>query len=1558
METQLYRSEGPACMSQGGMIIGGCPTAPGKGAIQTSFNISQSAPYAELQVTLQIVGSNNQTIACMAVLLEQDMPTVNTAISYLPLALAVLSGGISLTATFMRASVGSGFLGAAAAYGLPNDAISVHTPGLFDIVFYTQFMLMTGQLSVNYPSFYSTFTALFHWSFLQFSDTLMGKGPANASEVLLYGGSGSVNQIKSSEYTMGGNGTNSTQAAATELQKRWNVLQVNSGSLPNHASLPDIGTKQAASMILRSTYTTTPIPSSTVHWIKRQVPSVSGSVTTAVATSTSTSSSSSHSNSPIPSSPVSPSPFPSPSPTASDSEESPTSRRTKTSHSDVKPTSSSTRTESSIRLTTSTTTASLIIPTIRDPFDNRSANSVHYNISRFGIESYAAAIGAFPSELFLGTLVNSALAAGLSLVISGVFLGVAWIMAKENHQRGKTLQHALNFVAGNLVRVWLLVFTPLALSAMYQLTISTSAGLTVASAASLIIISVSMTIFFTWRILRASSELLLYDDQATLLKYGTLYNTLAQEGTLFFLVTLLVRFLWGLAIAMLSSFEVAQVAVLIAIELGYVLIIGFKWPYAESGDNKFHLFLGIIRVVITGCLIAYIHSMNVPSDHRQLVAYIQMSLHLAVFIVIFALILWNFIQVCMFWKLRHSDAWKGPTKTYSFEDPAEQVEQGWGLPGRPNSRGAGGHMRGIATHRHDGEDEDGGEFVPAKGRRFTVASYASLGSSSQDGNRGSIMQHAHHAPTAYNQMLHHGSTDDDTLRYGSPAERYRQSRLSELQGSRFSQSAVSDGGSATDDAIAERRPDSMKPLVGPTIATIPSSTTSGSLQTPSIDVDGSIKSSFHGPSPLGTRREHSPQKESYANFQRMKHQHSMPDPRTRRMSDITRDGPYLYDPRKDEQDNTQSTSPVVADLSRKSLFAGLVASLGTAFRFGRRSGNTSSGDGSKPKAFEVMRPPRRNYVPEPSSGSMDETGSQAGGDQLRELHSLGISRFFQESDRGYEANRSLFVANPSAMISRTGSLVSTVSGAVPAATTRLNRNGSGTAESIRTLNCTRSKGVGVGSGLSTSITGSAFGVGSGQSITGDRTSIVAASGVVGNDSSIYERGSANSALDLELRRTPAAVTGGSSGGAGNQLYHSRHSADSSNNIADALTIDAPLLLQGGGILRVSKGPEKSVQYWHKESGQYVESIAESLKDEKLKESKAEGESSEATSSLPPAIPPIQTLQQQSQQKKQQEISSPSVRSRSSIIGGAGTSSGPNSSVPTSSSPGSPTESQDSPTTANVAASAGRMHEILGRMFSDKSVRLHSDHEPDSDSILSEDTTSTFSGNMSIMQQAQSHLGRDDVGTRFSEDTQSIERYDMLEPVPEDSDSEPEQDLERTSQQSNIPLAGAAGTAETASAQVKRASSSISERRLSGPPLMRTFSGPLRSSVATTNISGGLRSGLLKSRQNSLSNRPLAQTPLHSPSVQLGSSSGAGGIYPSPPSSSSLHPFGGTGAGDLNRQSSLVSGTSSKLDYLDTAWSDTSNGSSALNRNPSTATARTETSYVTAMSEYPSDEEGM
>ncbi|KAG9320113.1 hypothetical protein KVV02_003105 [Mortierella alpina] len=1648
MGTQLYRSEGPACMHDGGMIIGGCPTAPGFGTIQTSFNnVSQAAPFAELMVAMQIIGSNNQSIVCVAVLLEQTMTEVNTAISLLPLALALFSGAISLVATIMRASIGSGFLGAVASYGLPTEAVSVHTPGLFDIIFYTQFMVMTGQLTLNYPSFYSTFTALFHWSFLQFKDTLVGKGPANATEVLTFQGSGSVNQMRAQIYVPGNHSqfafeSTSSIPSSTDVRKR--SLAENIRKYMEQAPLPAIGTPQAAALLTYTKLRPTPV---SAEQLKRRQDPLSESVST-----------------------FSPPPSPSPSPSPSDSEPAFTST---TSSSSTKSTSSSSSSSSSrsrsigVRPTpppsrtpppnptASSTTPALVIPTITDPFTNTSAGTEQYNVSRFGIESYAAAIGAFPSTLFLGTLINAALAAVGTLVLSAMLLVMAWVKAKENHQKGKTLQHALNFVAGNLIRLWSLLYTPLALTAMYQLTIAGGAGLTTGAAASLLIFSVSTTVFFTWRVLRASSDLLLFDDLGTLLKYGTLYNTLSLEGTLFFLVTLLARFLWGLAVTMLSSFGVAQVAVLLVVEFGYMLVIAIKWPFSQSGDNKFHLFLSILRIAITGCSIAYIHSLEASPEMRQLFAYIQMALHLAVFIVIFALSLWNLIQVCIFWKTRHSDSWKGPTKTYNFDDPIDGSEQGWGMSGRPLSSGGGSHIRQV---QYGGEDDDDSRFSLVKTRRFTVQSYSSLGSSSHSA-RGASMRHTMHGSAHPHMMQQHQQplegSDDDLSRFGSPAERYRQSRLTDHRRSRLAESDTAV--SPTEESLLERRLDALTALTANTAPAAGANglvTPSSTLLDPSSDTEASNKINPRL-SMANTVRSSLPQRESYANLQRMSHQLASPDPRTRRMSDITRDGPYLYNPRKDEKESASQAMAADSAEPSQSLWSSMKTSIGNAFgRFGKRSAGSPSTDGSKPKAFEVMRPPRRTYEdaserPASRTGSVamnDETGSQVGGDRLRELNTLGISRFFQESDRGYERNRNLFVANPSAMISRTGSLVSTISGAVgPTAATasmRLNRNGSGTAESVRTLQQARAKGPVAGTGSGHTLAGVGAGVG-----VSDRASLLVGGGGGGGiDSPRSEYTGTASISDRDSRRTSSALMIGTGSGSVNQLYPPRHSVESSQNIADALTIESPLLLQGGGILKVSRGPEKAVQYWHKESGQYVELSAEALKDQqspqqrKVPATTAGGEMGGAGIALegshsPPApkqlLPPsIRT------QKLPQTGSSSSIRTSSmaeSSMGSGGPNSGANS--PTE----SQSQSQPSPSpSTNVAASAGRMHEILGRMFSDRSVRLtHSDHEQDADSILSEDTASTFSGRYSIigrrslLQQPKAQTphspNQTPVQTRFPppppqqqhehgtgaldqgevtphwpqpqpqqqqqqqqpqqlEDTQSVLGYDMLEPVMEDSDLDepdltPRQlkwdplDVEGFRAADGLPkvtIFEPTGTAMAPEETIKRASSASStmmeKRRPDGTLLTRTFSGPHQSSSSASGSGAGagvslaLRASQPKVKRNPLSGRPLQQPAHPSPLIRLGSPQPGQHLVSTASTTVAVAAAGASGTGELSRHSSVQSGTSSRLEYLDAHWLDHNPydrgeyDESALNRNASIATTKTEASYVTAMSQYPSDDE--
>ncbi|KAG0209378.1 hypothetical protein BGX28_010366 [Mortierella sp. GBA30] len=978
-----------------------------------------------------------------------------------------------------------------------------------------------------------------------------------------------------------------------------------------------------------------------------------------------------------------------------------------------------------------------IIPVIKDPFNGNGGPSRQYNVSRFGMEAYAAAIGAYPSNLFLCTFINTAMAGGVSLFISAFLLIIAWFIAKESHQKGKTLEHAFNFVAGNLLRVWALFYTPLALSAMYQLTISGGTAMMIVSSVSLLIFSVGAIIFLTWRILRASTERLLFEDLGTLLRYGTLYNTLAEEGTLFFLVTLLARFLWGLSVAMLSSYGTAQVGVLMAVELGHMLVIGLKWPFSQSGDNKFHLFLGVIRIIITGCSIAYLPALDTSPEVRQLFGYIQMALHLAVLIVMFALVLWNTIQVVLFYQSRHSFSWKGPTKTYNFENPV-QTEQDWVLTGRP------------VSHRPEARMVD-----PTKTRRYTVQPYTSMGdlrSIPEDEiyRRRSLYRHSHQLPG--NRRSRFPSDDDRSL-------------------------------------TLDLRPEAIIPLsssAGPMSAR----STSPHPRSPGASIE-----SMEGPiiplqpTQLSTAR-FQPQRESYAKIQRMSHQQGVPDLRSRRMSEIFRDGRYLYVP----DNNVSSVSSAsVAQNDKKNAWTSVKGSLGAMFgRLGKKNGRRSSGDGSKPKAFEVIRPSRLPPVVLGSDRD-DAFPRDEGDDNLRELNSLGISRFFQESGLNNERNRSLFVANPEAMASQAGSLQSSVSG-MPTAPAILNRTASGaTVHTLSQRSRTR------------------------QSTSADLSVIANGMGRLSP-----EHGASES-------RRVSLLGGGQ--------HYPRNSVES--NIAEALMTDAPLILHGGGVLKVSKGPEKAVQYWRKESGQYVESSAEPTE---------EKNPPPVSIAAPPPLLLLPSTRGQFLEASRVDTPNSSTRRTPSVRSRAG------------SRPDSPTESHHS---SNLAVSAGRMHEILDRMFSDQD-------DDDSDVISEgEESCSTFSGRVSATILAL-HQKREYEESLV--DVQSLYRSDTLEPVLEHHDGEHDE--------------GHEGAIEGIIPVAKRTASTSGRPPHHSPrpgTLIRTFSGPTRSSSSSASL-------LLRPSKSGSLARPLGQTPLHSPSV-----------LPFSGSTTSLHQLG-----SLSRQSSRTS----------------------------------------------------
>ncbi|KAG0225909.1 hypothetical protein BGW41_004469 [Actinomortierella wolfii] len=632
---------------------------------------------------------------------------------------------------------------------------------------------------------------------------------------------------------------------------------------------------------------------------------------------------------------------------------------------------------------------------------------------------------------------------------------------------------------------------------------------------------------------------------------------------------------------------------------------------------------------------------------RQLFGYIQMALHLSVFVVVFAVNLWNTIQLFMFWDYRKATAWKGPRKSYIFEENLE-VEPGWVLADRA-----------IPVQ----DRTLGPDGLLVKPRRYTGEPY--LIQEIQE--RG--MQHS---------MPVHGSLDDN-FQHLSPAEFYRRSRLAAIdrRSRQMAMAVEDDQHSSTVDHVSE----TLVPLAGAAGAmsarsVSPRRDSPGASMTSLDDAQALNADGIPAPNPR-----QSTLLESYARQQRMSHQQGAIEPRRvqRRMSELLRDGDYRFKPEGQESD--ANTAAAVESGSKPSRLTAALGAIGGMFRFGRRRRQGASGDGPKPKAFEVIRPPRRTFVEE------DE-------DNVRELSSLGISRFFQESERGYERSRNLFVANPEAMLSHSGSVRSSLSG-VPA---KLQRRESEMAGSTITL--------------------------PNGSINNDNASVHQPSQVRAKSALGSEHGAdSSSEHGASASRRVSAL--------GTQVF-ARNSVES--NIAEALKSDVPLRLEGGGILKVSKGPEKSVQYWHKESGQYVESTAEPQR--------------------PPTLILPSTTRSPLRGSLQIETSSvrqPSIASRSP------------------SRPDSPSGSHHN----GLAVSAERMHEILERMFSSD----HDDQE-DSDSI-SEDACSTFSEKVSatiLSLQAK----QDANGSSTHLEIPPVppvpnRRPDILEPVPETGDASEEDD---------------------------------------------------------------------------------------------------------------------------------------------------------------------------------------
>lgn len=129
---------------------------------------------ADITAQYSAVDADSQHLICIQLApVGYQHPVWQKIFTFLPVGLTVTAAILSLIASmivFHHDAEHDIFL-FSSNYAMLPGVLRLKTPGFFDLVFYAQFIVISGQLNIDYPRFFALFTSNFSWSFLLFQST-------------------------------------------------------------------------------------------------------------------------------------------------------------------------------------------------------------------------------------------------------------------------------------------------------------------------------------------------------------------------------------------------------------------------------------------------------------------------------------------------------------------------------------------------------------------------------------------------------------------------------------------------------------------------------------------------------------------------------------------------------------------------------------------------------------------------------------------------------------------------------------------------------------------------------------------------------------------------------------------------------------------------------------------------------------------------------------------------------------------------------------------------------------------------------------------------------------------------------------------------------------------------------------------------------------------------------------------------------------------------------------------------------------------------------------------
>ncbi|KAM0720351.1 hypothetical protein Q7P37_004487 [Cladosporium fusiforme] len=229
------------------------------------------------------------------------------------------------------------------------------------------------------------------------------------------------------------------------------------------------------------------------------------------------------------------------------------------------------------------------------------------------------------------------------LVIAGIVVALCqlgflfrWIYMRLTSTTEQDLRHKnFPFTIGNLVRLMFNYFIlPIASLSLFQLVISLdSPASVVAMAAVLLVLMITSAIWILRVIFKTKPRTYLFDDMATVLMYGPLYNTYSDSAAPFAFIPVVITFMRGVAIGAVQPSGIAQIIVLAICEVILILTLnGFRPFQGQTSMNAYHTFFSAVRLITILLSVAFVPTLGVDQAPRGWIGYAILLLHACVLV--------------------------------------------------------------------------------------------------------------------------------------------------------------------------------------------------------------------------------------------------------------------------------------------------------------------------------------------------------------------------------------------------------------------------------------------------------------------------------------------------------------------------------------------------------------------------------------------------------------------------------------------------------------------------------------------------------------------------------------------------------------------------------------------------------------------------------------------------------------------------------------------------------------------------------------------------------------